>query len=168
MMSIRTYESKILNVEDVAKEREHLREAGKTLVFTNGCFDILHVGHLDYLMFARQQGDALIIGMNSDASVQINKGPKRPIVPEAERAKMLAALEIVDYVVMFDTEEPRDLLSIIKPDILIKGEDWAHYVAGRDIVEAYGGRVILAPLTEGRSTTNIIQRILDTHEPVHP
>jgi len=162
-MSVLQYESKILDLEGILKERDRLRKAGKTLVFTNGCFDILHTGHLDYLLFARQQGDALVIGMNSDASVKKNKGPSRPIVPENERAKMLAALEVVDYVVLFDADEPRDLIAAILPDILVKGEDWEHYVSGRDVVEAQGGRVVLAPLTKGFSTTNIIQRIKDTN-----
>ena len=162
-MSIRPYESKILDLESILKERKRLREAGKTLVFTNGCFDILHAGHLDYLLFAREQGDALIVGINSDASVKKNKGPDRPIVPDNERAKMLAALEVVDYVVLFDADEPQDLIAAILPDILVKGEDWEHYVSGRDVVEAHGGRIVLAPLTKGFSTTNIIQRIKNTN-----
>lgn len=159
VMSVRRYESKILDVAAMRKERERLRAQGKTLVFTNGCFDILHAGHLDYLAFARDQGDALVIGLNSDASVKRNKGKDRPVIPEKDRAKMLAALEIVDYVVIFDEDEPAELIAKILPDVLVKGEDWAHYVSGREIVEKTGGRVVLAPMTEGRSTTKIIEKI---------
>jgi D-beta-D-heptose 7-phosphate kinase/D-beta-D-heptose 1-phosphate adenosyltransferase len=161
-MPLRSYESKIVDLETAADVRRKLGEEGKTVVFTNGCFDILHAGHLDYLFFAREQGDALIVGMNTDASVKRNKGEERPVVPEDERARMLAALEAVDFVVLFDEDEPRGLLEAILPDILVKGEDWSHYVAGRDIVEGNGGKVVLAPVTEGRSTTNIIQRIKES------
>lgn len=158
-MSVRRYESKILDIAAMRKERERLRVQGKILVFTNGCFDILHAGHLDYLAFARNQGDALVIGLNSDASVKRNKGKDRPVISEKDRAKMLAALEIIDYVVIFNEDEPADLIAKILPDVLVKGEDWAHYVSGREIVEKLGGRVVLAPMTEGRSTTKIIEKI---------
>jgi rfaE bifunctional protein nucleotidyltransferase chain/domain len=141
------------------KERTRLRKQGRKLVFTNGCFDILHAGHVDYLTFARQQGDALVIGVNSDSSVKRNKGPQRPIVPQKDRAKLLSALECVDYVVIFDEDEPAGLIAEILPDVLVKGEDWAHYVSGKDIVEKNGGKVVLAKLTKGRSTTDIIRRI---------
>jgi len=141
------------------KERKRLRAEGKTLVFTNGCFDILHAGHVDYLTFARDQGDVLVVGLNSDASVRKNKGEHRPVVPEKDRAKILAAFETVDYVVIFDEDEPEHLISEILPDVLVKGEDWAHYVSGREIVEQNGGRIVLAPLTKGRSTSDIIERI---------
>jgi rfaE bifunctional protein nucleotidyltransferase chain/domain len=156
---MRDYKSKIVTPEQMQNERQRLRAEGRSLVFTNGCFDILHPGHVDYLAFARAQGDALVIGMNSDASVQRNKGPQRPIVPEADRARVLAALESVDYVVLFDEDEPAELIGQILPDVLVKGEDWAHYVSGREAVEAAGGRVVLAPLVEGRSITNFIERI---------
>ncbi len=148
-----------MTVADLLTERARLRREGRQVVFTNGCFDILHVGHIDYLAFARNQGDALIVGMNSDASAQRNKGPQRPIVPEADRALVLAALECVDYVIMFDEDEPAPLIEQLLPDILVKGEDWSHYVSGREAVEANGGRVVLAKLVEGRSTTNLIERI---------
>jgi rfaE bifunctional protein nucleotidyltransferase chain/domain len=141
------------------KERARLRKQGRKLVFTNGCFDILHAGHVDYLTFARQQGDALLIGLNSDSSVKRNKGPERPINPEKDRAKVLSALECVDYVVIFDEDEPADLIGEIIPDVLVKGEDWAHYVSGKDIVERNGGKVVLAKLTKGRSTTDVIRKI---------
>ena len=150
--------------------REYIKEAcdtvradGGTIVFTNGCFDILHAGHVTYLQFARAQGDALCLGLNSDASVRRNKGPKRPIVSEGDRAKLLACLRFVDYVVLFDEDEPKDLIAKILPDVLVKGRDWAHYVSGRDVVEANGGRVVLADMVEGLSTTSVIQRILSAY-----
>lgn len=153
------YLDKILSVETMTQERKRLRSANKTLVFTNGCFDIIHAGHADYLEFARQQGDALLVGLNSDKSVSRNKGPARPINKETDRARVLAALAAVDYVVIFDEDEPAQLVEAILPDVLVKGEDWAHYVSGREAVERNGGRVALAPLTPDRSTSNIIARI---------
>jgi len=136
---------------------------GQKVVFTNGSFDLLHLGHLTYLKFARAQGDCLVVGLNSDASVRRYKDPRRPIVPEAERAAMLAGLRPVDYVVIFDEDEPRDLIACLQPDVLVKGEDWAHYVSGREIVEARGGRVVLAPLVAGRSTTDIVKKVLASY-----
>jgi rfaE bifunctional protein nucleotidyltransferase chain/domain len=158
-MPVRNYLSKIVDVETMLTQRERLRTAGKTLVFTNGCFDILHPGHVDYLVFARNQGDALLVGLNSDLSVRLNKGPERPIVCEDDRAKVVAALEAVDYVMVFDTPEPLPLIERILPDVLVKGEDWAHYVSGREVVERNGGRVVLAPLVKGVSTTRIVERV---------
>jgi D-beta-D-heptose 7-phosphate kinase/D-beta-D-heptose 1-phosphate adenosyltransferase len=149
---------------EMRRERDRLHSEGKQLVFTNGCFDILHRGHVTYLEFARAQGDALVVGLNSDASVRRNKGDKRPVVNQEDRATVLLALSCVDYVVIFDEPEPRDLIAAILPDALVKGRDWAHYVSGRDVVEASGGRVILADLVEGRSSTNIIERILDAYK----
>ena len=140
-------------------ERDRLHAEGRTLVFTNGCFDILHRGHADYLAFARSQGDALVVGLNSDASVRRAKGPTRPVNPEGDRAFVLGSLRAVDFVVIFDEDEPRDLIAKILPDILVKGKDWAHYVSGRDIVEAHGGRVVLAEMVEGRSTTATLERL---------
>jgi D-beta-D-heptose 7-phosphate kinase/D-beta-D-heptose 1-phosphate adenosyltransferase len=140
-------------------ERDRLHAEGRTLVFTNGCFDILHRGHADYLAFARSQGDALVVGLNSDASVRRAKGPTRPVNPEQDRAYVLGSLRAVDFVVIFDEDEPRNLISQILPDVLVKGKDWAHYVSGRDIVEANGGRVVLAEMVEGRSTTSTIERM---------
>jgi len=148
-----------VNLEAMRSERERLRLEGRTLVFTNGCFDILHAGHIDYLTFARSQGDALVIGLNSDDSVRKIKGDRRPVVPEKDRAKVLASLDMVDYVVVFDEEEPTSLIAEILPDVLVKGEDWKHYVSGRDIVEKHGGQVVLAPMTKGHSTSNIIEKI---------
>ena len=156
---MRTYKDKIKTRPEMALLCNELRQQHQTIAFTNGAFDILHLGHIDYLTWARQQGDLLIVGLNSDASVRRYKSPDRPIVPEQERASVLAALECVDYVVIFDEDEPRALIAELLPDVLIKGKDWAHYVSGRDIVEAHGGRVALAELVEGRSTTNIIEKI---------
>lgn len=158
-MKTRDSKEKIVNRVDMPKRLLQLREAGKTVVFTNGCFDILHTGHVDYIEFARRQGDALVIGLNSDASVHRNKGGNRPIVPQENRARVLAALEAVDYVVVFDEDEPEQLIEELLPDVLVKGADWSHYVSGRDVVEKNGGRVVLAELTEGQSTTGIIEII---------
>ncbi|MBQ7667452.1 MAG: D-glycero-beta-D-manno-heptose 1-phosphate adenylyltransferase [Kiritimatiellae bacterium] len=153
-------EGKILTAAQMRAERDRLHGEGKTLVFTNGCFDILHAGHVSYLQFARDQGDALCIGLNSDASVRRNKGATRPVVSEGNRAKLLVCLRFVDYVVLFDEDEPRDLIAEILPDVLVKGSDWAHYVSGRDIVESTGGRVVLADMVPGLSTTAIVEKIL--------
>ena len=154
---------KILTAEQMRAERDRLVTAGKTLVFTNGCFDILHRGHVTYMEFARSQGDALVVGVNSDASVKRNKGDLRPINPEDDRAFVLAALRAVDYVVVFDAKEPKDLIAAILPQVLVKGKDWAHYVSGREVVEANGGRVVLADLVAGRSTTGTIERVLKAY-----
>ncbi|CAN5532463.1 hypothetical protein BH09VER1_BH09VER1_23270 [soil metagenome] len=139
--------------------RDELHAVGKQLVFTNGCFDILHRGHVTYLDFARQQGDALILGLNSDASVRRAK-PGRPVNCQEDRAFVLRALRSIDAVVVFDEDEPKELIGQILPHVLVKGKDWAHYVSGGDIVIANGGRVVLADMVEGRSTTNTIDRIL--------
>ena len=152
-----------ISAADMRAIRDSMAAAGRTLVFTNGCFDILHRGHVDYLEFARAQGDALVVGLNSDASVRRNKGDKRPINLEEDRAFILRALRAVDYVVIFDDVEPRALIGRILPDVLVKGKDWSHYVSGRDIVEANGGRVVLADLVEGRSTSSTIDRILSAY-----
>ncbi|HMP76497.1 MAG TPA: D-glycero-beta-D-manno-heptose 1-phosphate adenylyltransferase [Kiritimatiellia bacterium] len=156
-------DSKILTREAMVAERGRLRAAGRKLVFTNGAFDILHAGHVTYLQFAREQGDALCVGLNSDASVKRYKGDKRPVNSQDDRARVLAALACVDYVVVFDEDEPKELIGEIIPDVLVKGADWAHYVSGRDIVEANGGKVVLAQMVEGRSTTNVIQRIVEAY-----
>jgi len=150
---------RILTPSEMRAERDRLHTEGRTLVFTNGCFDILHRGHADYLAFARSQGDALVVGLNSDASVRRAKGPTRPVNPEQDRAYVLGSLRAVDFVVIFEEDEPRDLISQILPDVLVKGKDWAHYVSGREIVEANGGRVVLAEMVEGRSTTATIERM---------
>ena len=154
---------KVLSVDEIRTERDKLVAAGKRLVFTNGCFDILHRGHVTYLEFARNQGDALVVGLNTDASVRANKGANRPIHNELDRAFVLGSLRAVDYVVLFGEKEPKDIIARILPQVLVKGSDWAHYVSGRDIVEAHGGKVVLADLVAGKSTTNTIERILEVY-----
>jgi rfaE bifunctional protein nucleotidyltransferase chain/domain len=151
---------KILSASDMRAERDRLRAEGKRLVFTNGCFDILHAGHITYLKFAREQGDALCLGLNSDASVKRNKGPLRPVICETDRSLLLTALRCIDYVVIFDEDEPKDLIAQILPDVLVKGKDWAHYVSGREVVEANGGKIVLADMVEGLSTSAIIAKIV--------
>ena len=162
---MRNAESKILSLEAMKAERARLKKAGRRLVFTNGSFDLIHAGHVSYLAFARGQGDALVVGLNSDASVKRYKGEQRPLVPQDDRARVLAALECVDYVVIFDEDEPARLVAEIVPDVLVKGDDWAHYVSGREVVEKNGGKVVLAPLVKGRSTTDIIRRVLEAYQP---
>ena len=150
---------RLLTPEEAREQRNRIHQQGKALVFTNGCFDILHRGHAEYLAFARSQGDALIVGLNSDASVRRAKGPTRPVNFERDRAFVLGSLRVVDFVVIFDEDEPRDLIAKILPHVLVKGKDWAHYVSGRDIVEAHGGKVVLADMVEGKSTTATIERL---------
>jgi D-beta-D-heptose 7-phosphate kinase/D-beta-D-heptose 1-phosphate adenosyltransferase len=142
---------------DLAKR---FRSKAERIVFTNGVFDLLHPGHVRYLQKARALGDALIVGVNSDRSVRVNKGPGRPITPEAERVELLSALDCVDAVVVFDEDTPLAVISAIQPDVLVKGSDWAeNAVVGRDIVEARGGRVVRISIELNHSTTAIIARI---------
>jgi rfaE bifunctional protein nucleotidyltransferase chain/domain len=148
---------------DAAGYAIDMRLAGRKIVFTNGAFDILHVGHVRQLQYAKSLGDILIVGVNSDASVRRYKGPNRPIVPEAERAEMLEGLACVDAVVMFDEDEPKYLIEEIQPDVLVKGADWAHYVSGRETVERRGGYVALYKIVAGKSTTNLISTILQVY-----
>ena len=155
---------KILSASEARAERDRLLAAGKSLVFTNGCFDILHRGHAEYLAFARAQGDALCLGLNSDASVRRSKGPTRPVNSQEDRAFVVGSLRSVDFVVIFEEDEPKELISQILPQVLVKGKDWAHYVSGREIVEAHGGRVVLAEMVAGRSTTGTIERVLANAE----
>ena len=136
------------------------RGAGETVVFTNGVFDLLHVGHLRYLQQARALGGALVVGINSDRSVRIVKGAGRPITPEAERVEILSALACVDAVVVFDEPTPHELIAALQPDILVKGADWAaDAIVGRDVVEARGGRVVRIPIEGGHSTSALVERI---------
>jgi D-glycero-beta-D-manno-heptose 1-phosphate adenylyltransferase len=136
------------------------RQEGRTVVFTNGVFDLIHPGHLRYLQHARTLGDALIVGLNSDRSVRANKGPSRPVIPEADRAEVIAAFGCVDAATIFDSETPHDLVQAVQPDILVKGADWAEdAIVGRDIVEARGGRVVRVLLEPGYSTSRIIDAI---------
>ncbi len=165
---MRTPESKILDRAAMAAEAERLRAAGRTIAFTNGAYDLLHAGHLASLLFARQQADVLVVGVNADDTIRRTKGQTRPIIGQQDRVRMLAALECVDYVVLFEEDEPRALLEAVRPDVLVKGAQWAHFVAGRDIVEAYGGRILLAPMVDGLSTTEVIGRILGTRTPPAP
>lgn len=152
--------AKITAACDIESKLAALR-TGKKVVFTNGCFDILHKGHVDYLQKARALGDFLCLGLNSDVSVKAIKGEKRPIVPQNERAFVLAGLACVDFVVLFDEPDPYNLIKLVKPDILVKGADWSKdKIIGADLVESYGGRVELMPLVEGKSSTNIIETVL--------
>jgi rfaE bifunctional protein nucleotidyltransferase chain/domain len=146
--------------EELISQRKRWRQEGKTVVFTNGCYDLLHPGHIRLLERARSMGDVLILALNSDASVRLSKGPGRPTIPQSERAALAGALEAVDAVTLFDEETPRELIAALLPDILVKGADWSHFVAGREEVEASGGQVIMIPLEPGFSTTNIVERIL--------
>lgn len=153
---------KVVNVEEIVQITRELKNDGKKIVFTNGCFDILHRGHVEYLAKAKKLGDVLIVGLNSDSSVKQIKGDGRPIVPQEDRAFILSNLIFVDYVVIFDEPTPYELISKIIPDVLVKGSDWSiEDVIGRDVVEANGGHVVLVELTPNRSTTSIIKTILE-------
>jgi D-beta-D-heptose 7-phosphate kinase / D-beta-D-heptose 1-phosphate adenosyltransferase len=151
---------KIVTRDTLREQIKELKHAGRRIVFTNGCFDLMHIGHITYLNDARALGDVLVIGLNTDDSVRRLKGPLRPIIPESERSHVLAALECVDFVVLFDDDTPRDLITEVRPDILAKGEDYTvEEVVGHDIVSEYGGEVRLIPLVGGVSTSTIIERI---------
>ena len=152
---------KILTWEQLKRRVEEARQQGKRIAFTNGCFDILHVGHVQYLRAARNRGDLLILGLNSDASVRAIKGERRPLVPQGERAEVVASLEAVDYVTLFEDLTPLKLIEYLRPDILVKGGDWKEEtVVGADAVKGWGGKVVIVPLTEGASTTNIVEKVL--------
>ena len=144
----------------LVRARSEWRRDGKTVVFTNGCYDILHPGHIRLLEKARSLGDILILALNTDASVSRLKGPTRPLISQDERAQMALALEAVDAVTFFDEDTPRELIAEVLPDILIKGADWAHFIAGREEVEAAGGKVMALALEPGFSTTNIVEELL--------
>jgi rfaE bifunctional protein nucleotidyltransferase chain/domain len=144
----------------LVQARAGWREQGKRVVFTNGCYDILHPGHIRLLEQARSLGDLLILALNTDASVSRMKGPTRPLMSESERARMAMALEAVDAVTLFDEDTPRELIAEVLPDVLIKGADWAHFIAGREEVEAAGGTVMTVKLEPGFSTTNIVEELL--------
>jgi D-beta-D-heptose 7-phosphate kinase / D-beta-D-heptose 1-phosphate adenosyltransferase len=157
-------DSKIKNRDVLAALVEAEKAGGKRVVFTNGCFDLLHAGHVKYLQKARNLGDLLVLGLNSDASVRRLKGEKRPLICEDERAHILAALDCIDYVVIFDEDTPLELITSLKPHILAKGGDYTpEAVVGREVVESYGGRVELVSFVDGKSTTNIIERILERY-----
>ena len=146
--------------EDLVLRRAQWKREAKTVVFTNGCYDLLHPGHLRLLESARSMGDILILALNTDASVQRLKGPTRPLISERDRAALACALQAVDAVTLFDEDTPRELIAAVLPDILIKGADWAHFIAGREEVEAAGGKVLALPLEPGYSTTNMVDEIL--------
>lgn len=145
---------------ELVKQRAAWKAAGQTVVFTNGCYDILHPGHIRLLERSRSEGDVLILALNTDASVARLKGPTRPLMYEQDRAAMALALEAVDAVTFFDEDTPRELIAEVLPDILIKGADWAHFIAGREEVEAAGGKVLALSLEPGFSTTNIEKELL--------
>ena len=152
--------NKLLQLDQAVMLVDRLRAQGRTVVFTNGVFDILHPGHIRSLQLARAQGDALLVGVNSDRSVKALKGPSRPINPEQERVEVLAALRCVDGVVIFDEDDPQRVISRLQPDILVKGGDWAaDRIVGRETVEARGGKVVRVPVFEGHSTSAIIKKI---------
>jgi len=155
---------KIVTLEDLAARLGKARKSGQTIVFTNGCFDIMHVGHVRYLGQARSQGDLLVVGLNSDSSVRAIKGDSRPIVGQDHRAELLASLACVDYVVPFEELDPLRLIQAIKPDVLVKGEDWAEdAIVGAEEVKSRGGKVVRISFVEETSTSGIIQTILKHH-----
>jgi D-beta-D-heptose 7-phosphate kinase/D-beta-D-heptose 1-phosphate adenosyltransferase len=152
--------AKTLPVEELLEVLAARRQRGEKIVFTNGCYDLLHTGHVRLLRMARAEGDALVVGLNSDESVRRLKGKGRPVTPEAERAETLSALSCVDHVVVFDEDTPQKIIEQVRPDVLVKGEDWREKgVVGREFVEGLGGKVVLVPLTPGLSSTEIIRRL---------
>jgi D-beta-D-heptose 7-phosphate kinase/D-beta-D-heptose 1-phosphate adenosyltransferase len=160
---------KIVSQAELVRIIGREKSSGRCVVFTNGCFDLLHPGHVRCLAEARALGDLLIVAINSDASVRGNKGPERPLVPQQDRAEVLAALSSVDYVTIFDEPTPRELISQLLPNVLVKGADWApEQVAGRQEVEAAGGRVVSIPLAPGYSTTNLVEKIRSGNGAVAP
>ncbi len=150
----------IVSLSDLLEHLARLRADGKKIVFTNGCFDILHRGHVEYLSAARRLGDVLVVGLNSDASVRRLKGPDRPINPDSDRAAVLDALRAVDFVTIFEDDTPRALIEAVQPDVLVKGGDYSEEsVVGADVVRQRGGKVVIVPLLAGRSTSGLVARI---------
>ncbi len=153
---------KVFSREKLKKELDRHRTRGEKIVFTNGCFDILHVGHTRYLREAKKLGDVLVLALNSDSSVRAIKGGKRPLIPEDERADVVSSLESVDYVTIFNEHTPLELIEYLKPDIIVKGGDWSEEdVVGREFVKGRGGRIVIIPEIKGASTTNIIEKMKD-------
>jgi rfaE bifunctional protein nucleotidyltransferase chain/domain len=146
---------------DLLRQRERWKAEKQTVVFTNGCFDLLHPGHIRLLEQARSMGDVLILGLNSDASVRRTKGASRPLLPATERAAVVQGLEAVDAVTLFEEDTPQQLIAQLLPDVLVKGADWSHFIAGREAVESGGGRVVALPVQPGYSTTKIVVDILN-------
>lgn len=158
--------TKIVKVKELVKKLDVLRDSGQRIVFTNGCFDILHVGHVRYLNAARSEGDVLVVGLNSDASVRTIKPEKRPIVNQDQRAEVLASLACVDYVTIFDEPDPLKLIRALKPDVLVKGADWEEVdIIGADVVKGHGGKVVRVDFVPDISTSRIIQKIVKTFQP---
>ena len=156
--------SKIITAEKLAARLDKARKSGKKVVFTNGCFDILHAGHVRYLAAAAAEGDLLVVGMNSDASVRLIKGDRRPVVHQDHRAEVLASLGCVDYVVLYDAAQPLELIQALKPDVLVKGADWTpETIVGGDFVKSNGGNVVRIALVPEISTSRIIEKILELH-----
>jgi len=154
-------QAKIMEPPQLAERLEGLRSAGKQVVFTNGCFDILHIGHVRYLSAARNEGDLLVVGLNSDRSIRLIKEKRRPIVAQDQRSEILASLQVVDYVTLFDEPDPLKLIQLLKPAILVKGADWStDEIIGADFVKSRGGRVVQVPLVGDVSTSKIIERIV--------
>jgi len=152
---------KILTLENLVTRLGKVRKSGQKTVFTNGCFDIMHVGHVRYLADARSEGDLLVVGLNSDASVRIIKGDKRPIVRQNHRAEVLASLGCVDFIVIFDEPDPLKMIQTLKPDVLVKGEDWTEdAIVGAEFVKSQGGKIVRISFIEESSTTAIIEKIL--------
>lgn len=156
---------KIKTKKELIKITKDFKKRGKRIVFTNGCFDLLHIGHVRYLEKARTLGDLLVVGINSDSSVRNLKGPKRPILPVRERAEILSGLECVDYITIFNEKDPLKLITSLQPHVLVKGGDWSKQeIVGRDVVEKSGGKVILIPFVKDASTSNLIESILKKYE----
>ena len=162
-MKVEAADARVLTQPETRAFAGRLRGAGQRIVFTNGVYDLLHPGHIRYLQQARSLGDVLIVGVNADASVRRNKGSMRPINPERERAEIVAALDCVEAVVLFDEDTPGEIIQLVEPDVLVKGADWpADQIVGRHTVEARGGRVVRIPVERGYSTTSILDRIKET------
>jgi len=152
--------SKVISLKKIVKIRKELKKEGKKVVFTNGCFDILHKGHVHLLKRAKKLGDILIVGLNSDSSVKRIKGEKRPIFSVRDRAFVLSSIDVVDYIVIFNEDTPLKVIKAIEPDVLVKGADWdKNSIVGREIVESLGGKVVRIPLLKGFSTTSVIKKI---------
>ena len=156
---------KIIGKKELLRVIKNLKTRGKRIVFTNGCFDLLHIGHIRYLEKARTLGDILVVGVNSDSSVRILKGPKRPILPAKERAEILSGLGCVDYITIFNEQDPLKLITSLHPHVLVKGGDWTkEQIVGGDVVERSGGKVVIIPFVKGTSTSNLIGTILKKYE----